>query len=398
MLLLCKQNEELYMLELHMRNSEQRRAAAAQFLRLASLRPTSSTFALLNELSGLTKEELRFQEDDEEEETSPRPTSSSSTMSTATFLSLLEASSSISSFGSRPNSSKSGDFHYQSDYDYEDDEDYSEYIYRTAPSSAQSNREPVRPMETTDSILRPATAICLMRLGKPDLDSIPYFSLPKTNTHSRQLSFQDLINEFDDLDIQPTAPLKTKVSFNLGNLDTESSVDEIMIFKSLSRPHTGNVIKEVVKHEKIVKPSTAGRTKKAGISSKSPTTKTGNSEERIPSIIRLYSRNPSVEIQEFKSSFPKTSIETVRPKTQTRTKSRAASCKKAVKKKKICELSTCRKKLSLTSGFICRCGLTFCSTHRYTDRHACSFDYKAHGRNELIKSNPLMSSTRISQI
>ena len=49
--------------------------------------------------------------------------------------------------------------------------------------------------------------------------------------------------------------------------------------------------------------------------------------------------------------------------------------------------STCSKKVGLT-GFKCRCAGVFCATHRYSDKHDCSFDYKAAGREAIAKANP----------
>jgi len=46
----------------------------------------------------------------------------------------------------------------------------------------------------------------------------------------------------------------------------------------------------------------------------------------------------------------------------------------------------CRKKIGLT-GFQCLCGYFFCSTHRYAEDHACTFDHKAHGRANLAKQS-----------
>ncbi|CAL9173787.1 unnamed protein product [Musa hybrid cultivar] len=51
--------------------------------------------------------------------------------------------------------------------------------------------------------------------------------------------------------------------------------------------------------------------------------------------------------------------------------------------------STCRKKVGLT-GFRCRCGDLFCGRHRYSDTHDCSFDYKAFGREQIAKANPVL--------
>ena len=35
------------------------------------------------------------------------------------------------------------------------------------------------------------------------------------------------------------------------------------------------------------------------------------------------------------------------------------------------------------TGFRCRCGDLFCSEHRYSDRHECSYDYKTAGREAI---------------
>ncbi|OEL21502.1 Zinc finger A20 and AN1 domain-containing stress-associated protein 9 [Dichanthelium oligosanthes] len=58
---------------------------------------------------------------------------------------------------------------------------------------------------------------------------------------------------------------------------------------------------------------------------------------------------------------------------------------------------TCRKKVGLT-GFQCRCGGTFCSTHRYTDSHQCTFDYKKVAREQIAKQNPVVMAEKINKI
>lgn len=383
-LLLCKQNEELYMLELHMNNFQQRRAAAAQFFKLAALRPTSSTCQLLSEISGLTKDELY--DDQGDAYTTSRPMSSSSSMSTETFLSLIGAPS-VSSFNSRPGSSKSYE------YDLPD-----EYYYRSAPMSAQSAREERKPPHGLS--LRPATAICLMRL--PDIDSLPYFTLPKSRpctsaVPSRlesELSFQDLIKEFDESDIKQHEPIKaaaSKVSFSL---DEESAIDEIMLFKStplasISRPPTTRqkaseapkpILKIKKQNSRFELPKTPA-TKKSGTAKKLKPPTARVLEKRLSNA----SIGQEKEIQQFKSSFTNTPHETTRPKTQART---------SIKQK----CNACSKKLGLTSGFKCKCGLVFCSVHRYSDRHTCSFDYKEAGRAALIRENPLMRDDKVLKL
>nr|GLL24728.1 zinc finger A20 and AN1 domain-containing stress-associated protein 4-like [Ipomoea trifida] len=59
--------------------------------------------------------------------------------------------------------------------------------------------------------------------------------------------------------------------------------------------------------------------------------------------------------------------------------------------------SSCRKKVGLT-GFRCRCGVTFCGTHRYPEMHACTFNYKALGREAIAKANPLIKAQKLDKI
>ncbi|XP_059628863.1 zinc finger A20 and AN1 domain-containing stress-associated protein 5-like [Cornus florida] len=57
----------------------------------------------------------------------------------------------------------------------------------------------------------------------------------------------------------------------------------------------------------------------------------------------------------------------------------------------------CRRKVGLT-GFRCRCGELFCSEHRYTDRHDCSFDYKTYGREAIARENPVVRASKILKV
>lgn len=67
----------------------------------------------------------------------------------------------------------------------------------------------------------------------------------------------------------------------------------------------------------------------------------------------------------------------------------------AKKKKNRCEV--CRKKVGLT-GFTCRCERLFCSLHRYSDKHDCSFDYRCHGQQEIRKNNPVIIGEKVNKI
>lgn len=58
---------------------------------------------------------------------------------------------------------------------------------------------------------------------------------------------------------------------------------------------------------------------------------------------------------------------------------------------------SCNKKVGLT-GFKCRCGYIFCSVHRYSDKHECTFDYKSAGRDAIAKANPTVVASKVQKI
>ncbi|KAF9595059.1 hypothetical protein IFM89_036518 [Coptis chinensis] len=59
--------------------------------------------------------------------------------------------------------------------------------------------------------------------------------------------------------------------------------------------------------------------------------------------------------------------------------------------------STCRRKVGLT-GFRCRCGITFCGSHRYPEQHGCTFDFKTVGREAIAKANPVVIAEKLDKI
>ncbi|KAL3520871.1 hypothetical protein ACH5RR_019020 [Cinchona calisaya] len=59
--------------------------------------------------------------------------------------------------------------------------------------------------------------------------------------------------------------------------------------------------------------------------------------------------------------------------------------------------ATCRRRVGIT-GFECRCGITFCGTHRYPEQHGCTFDYKATGREAIAKANPVVKAEKLDKI
>lgn len=59
--------------------------------------------------------------------------------------------------------------------------------------------------------------------------------------------------------------------------------------------------------------------------------------------------------------------------------------------------ASCRRRVGLT-GFKCRCGVTFCGSHRYPEQHACDFDFKAMGREQIAKANPVVVAEKLEKI
>lgn len=58
----------------------------------------------------------------------------------------------------------------------------------------------------------------------------------------------------------------------------------------------------------------------------------------------------------------------------------------------------CKKRLNITNTYTCRCEKTFCSAHRYSELHNCTYDYKSEGRKLLEQSNPLVTAPKLPKI
>lgn len=57
---------------------------------------------------------------------------------------------------------------------------------------------------------------------------------------------------------------------------------------------------------------------------------------------------------------------------------------------------SCNKKVGLT-GFVCKCGNTFCGVHRYPENHECSYDFKGVGRDAISKANPVVKADKMEK-
>ena len=57
----------------------------------------------------------------------------------------------------------------------------------------------------------------------------------------------------------------------------------------------------------------------------------------------------------------------------------------------------CNKRVGFT-GFRCRCEYTFCASHRHSNKHNCTFDYKALGRDAVAKANPAVIADKVDKV
>ncbi|KAK3738049.1 hypothetical protein QZH41_012926 [Actinostola sp. cb2023] len=69
-----------------------------------------------------------------------------------------------------------------------------------------------------------------------------------------------------------------------------------------------------------------------------------------------------------------------------------------VQSKKKTRCFFCGKKTGLATTFQCRCGNTFCATHRYAEVHGCTYDYKSEGRKLIEQNNPVVAAPKLPKI
>ncbi|KAF6775396.1 hypothetical protein AHF37_05164 [Paragonimus kellicotti] len=58
----------------------------------------------------------------------------------------------------------------------------------------------------------------------------------------------------------------------------------------------------------------------------------------------------------------------------------------------------CRKRVGPAGGYSCRCEGVFCSLHRYSDAHNCSYDYRRAGQEDIRRSNPQVVCSKLPKI
>ncbi|PWA58444.1 Zinc finger, AN1-type [Artemisia annua] len=83
--------------------------------------------------------------------------------------------------------------------------------------------------------------------------------------------------------------------------------------------------------------------------------------------------------------------------TELKSPEKLPSTENDLKRREVNRCSGCRRKVGLM-GFRCRCGEMFCSDHRYSDRHDCSYDYKSVGREAIARENPVVRAAKILKV
>jgi predicted nucleic acid binding AN1-type Zn finger protein len=73
---------------------------------------------------------------------------------------------------------------------------------------------------------------------------------------------------------------------------------------------------------------------------------------------------------------------------------RSAREAKRPKQEDVTRCYKCNKRVGLTI-VQCRCGYCFCSKHRYSVAHDCSYDYKHSGRDQLRKANQKIKADKL---
>ncbi|KAJ0987033.1 hypothetical protein J5N97_005389 [Dioscorea zingiberensis] len=107
---------------------------------------------------------------------------------------------------------------------------------------------------------------------------------------------------------------------------------------------------------------------------------------------------PSSQLGPCSSREPSSSVATVQPEGEKGGRLEEESLTvAAAPARKVNRCSGCRRRVGLM-GFRCRCGELFCGEHRYSDRHACSFDYKAAARAAIEKENPIVRAAKIVRV
>ncbi|KAJ3286615.1 switch-activating protein Sap1 [Borealophlyctis nickersoniae] len=461
-LLLCKQNEDLYMLELHMRDGESRKNAARQLYRLAGRRTDSE---LLREFggdgqewdleddggagvdgregaAGLVAEDELLEGIEARRFARMRPDSSSSFMSTSTFLSLLAPSSS-DSITSRPYSPlNNGSFSRPSSGDSAIDDLFrdAETLFGPDSPAAQSRlRTPGYP-RTPRRRLRPATAISVMRLPG---GGGPMIIIPKTRPASAVRPSEASRSVMDDTP-PPTPPRRAASAAEMAGMTCDSE-GPLAVMQSTTPPpaKSSSPTPRAPSRISVKGKSKRPASKKVRFDGGEESGSHRLESQPMASPTPMVNPTSTEHVLEFQTDGP--ASKSTRAGSRTRRNGDTSSGRNSFsstssgsggggastpfRRRSITDrlpsprklkhpptpglpvaaaiLATqqqrsrcteCKKKLGPATSFKCRCSQVFCSVHRYTDRHRCSYNYKEAGRASLVRDNPVIKKEKVAKI
>lgn len=360
--LLCKQSEELYVLEVHLKDGMRPRTVTKHHLRLQS--PTygnnlldflgSNEFFDISDLCELQidlenqqvpPEEYR-DEGESEGDLSLGASSRPSTFSSISSTKSSRPQSGISEFSTASSGSSQASFESLLwENEIEQLKDFTELT--------KSDKKSIG--------MRPATALSIMRLP---FGARPMVIVPKTRPATAEKwidGFKSHLQSNTHLFEEQLADLSSSTSSISG------SDNSLEFFKShLAQPPSP---KSKTTHRR----NTAQKVKK---------TMTGSPGQLLQFLTNTKSTQPSRKTTPRKESTP-------RLKTP-------AKPQVAIVKRSCC--SQCNKKLGPAQRYLCKCEQFFCSLHRYSDRHECSYDYKTAARPLLIESNPVVVKEKLVRL
>jgi hypothetical protein len=376
--LLCKQNHALYVLEVHLKDGEKPRTVTKHHLRLQSPAYGNKVLDFLGsndffDISDLCELQIDMEsqyedpmgECDYEDDfcnLNSRPMSAESAIS---FVSSAKDSSRPTS-GSSVISSLSTDTEALQNLIWE-------HEWRIADELSSISL----PIPNASRVsIRPSTAISLMRIPS---GSRPMVIIPKSRPATAEkwidgfkshMLANDLLFEEQSL-FQSSS--SSKLQSRASSQQFSPGLDCFQTFPPKS-PATRNEIQQLWNSSRSSRLSTG---KKTAI----PQMFSGS----VDSILQFNSKSgPSSRI-----STPKKSIISTRTKTPAQV---------AITKRERANCAQCSKKLGPAQVYVCKCQQNFCSMHRYSDRHCCSFDYKSVGKTELEKNNPLVKKDKILRL
>ncbi|KAJ3005621.1 UNVERIFIED_CONTAM: Rab5 GDP/GTP exchange factor, partial [Siphonaria sp. JEL0065] len=462
---LCKQSDGLYMLEFHMKDGESgdKKDAANQLFRLAQGLPPFllSELAGNNELEDDDENEYDendldsdddseddiedFLEGDERSESTgdnsesdiSQSSSSYSSLSTTTFLSLLNARDAFPH--SLPDSKKSPATSIQSKKSSRKstaESTTSRSLLEFSSSARSFNKhlqvkrrdEPPNESETPLSPpklrrsnnlspeiestcivkkkIRPATAISIMRLSKSSGPGITVVkSRPSTASHIKQTSefpVSTTCHSLPSLDNSDKEMPKTTLPQNFDETvvaSIETIVANENVVSSVKSTSCSESRGKSVRFSPQENPLLLKSTGKPSINTSSKTCSARNARTPMPPLFpSVLPCSPQPVIRKSVRNSPQKRETLV---SRAVGAGSSASLRKSNDGKPPVPTSTkpstcfqCNKKLGPVAVFKCKCSHFYCATHRYSDRHECKFNYKEAGRAVLIKENPKVGGSK----